>query len=150
MADLGHITSPLALAPLRDGPRALVSQDGQGLPLVVFCLHAGAIFLPCRLGAQEQRRSLGNGPREVGVADFFAGRAHAFAGRCLGTRAQATLGNDILHRRQAIHVVHCVEPHEAEARAAPRHGLSPRKRVGVMVFGRLDVSECDVAKPLVA
>ena len=95
--------------------------------------------------AQEHHRRLGKGPLEGGVPDFFAGRAQAFARRCLGTLAQATIGDAILHRRKAIQVVNFVEQPEAEDLADPRHGLSQRERVGVMVFGRLDDSKFDVA-----
>ena len=123
MEELVHLKSRLALEHIIDGPRELVSQDGQGFPLVVFFLQAGEIFLPCRIVAQEQRRSLGKGPLEVGVPDFFAGRAQAFARRFLGTLDQATIGDEILHRRKAINVVNFVEQHEAEDLADPRHGL---------------------------
>jgi hypothetical protein len=43
--------------------------------------------------------------------------------------------------------VHVVEPHEAEERADTGAGLSPLQRVSVMVFGRLDDRECDIAPP---
>ena len=123
MEERVHLKSRVALEHRIDGPRELVSQDGQGFPLAVLFLQAGELFLPCRSGAQAQHRRFGKGPLEGGVPDFFAGRAQAFARRCLGTLAQATIGDAILHRRKAIHVVHFVEQHEAEDRADPRHGL---------------------------
>jgi hypothetical protein len=139
----------VALEPIRDGPRQRVRHDGPGCPRVVCVLQAGELLLPCRIGAQAPRRRLGTGPRAVGVPAFGAGRAPACARRGLGTRAQATRGDAIRHRRHASTVVHVVEPHAAEALAAPRHGLSPRARGGGMVCGRLDDRACDVAQPLV-
>ena len=75
-----HSKSRVAFEPVVDRPRQLVSQDGQGFTLIVCFLHAGQILLPCWIVAQEQRCGLGKGPREVGVPDFFAGSAQAFAG----------------------------------------------------------------------
>jgi hypothetical protein len=101
------------------------------------------------MGAQAPRRRRGQGPRAGSVPEFFAGRAHALARRCLGTLDQATRGDAILHRRQAVQVMPCVESPAAEERADPRHGLSQRARRGVVGLGRLGDRECDVAQPRV-
>ena len=139
----------LVLEPIRDGARQLVGQERQGFPLSVFLLHARAIVLSCRLVTQEPRCGLRKGPREVGVADFVAGRAQAFAGRCLGTLAQTARGDTILHRWKAVHGVHCLEQHEAEELAETRNRLPQIQRVSVMVCGRLDAREFDIAPQLV-
>lgn len=129
-----------------DGPRQLVGQDSHGFPLSVFCLQAGELFLSCRLVAQEQRGGLRKGPLEGGGPDCFPGRAQAFARRFLGTRAQTALGDNSLHRRNAVHVVHVIEQHEAEELTETGDGLPQTQRVSVMVLGRLDDRECDLAQ----
>jgi hypothetical protein len=68
-----------ALAHLRDRPRQLVRQERQGLPLARLFLAAGQRDVPGGLGAQAPRRRFGKGPLEGDMADWFAGRAHAFA-----------------------------------------------------------------------
>jgi hypothetical protein len=99
--------------------------------------------------AQAQRRCCGQGPREGRVADFFAGRAPAFAGGFFGTLAKATGGDKLLYRRQASNVVHCVEPYATATLPEPGHGLPQRQGVSVMGLGGLDDRQRDVAKPLV-
>jgi hypothetical protein len=42
-----------------------------------------------------------------------------------------------------------VEPHEAKARADPRHGVSQGQRVGVGVCGRLEQRACSVVQALI-
>jgi hypothetical protein len=72
MEELVHIKDCLAVEHVIDRPRQLVSQEGQGLPLVVFSLQAGHLFLPGWIGAQEQHRGLGKGPLEMGMPNFMA------------------------------------------------------------------------------
>jgi hypothetical protein len=83
------------------------------------------------------------------VPALCAGRAHALARRCRGTRDQTARGDDILHRRHAVQVVQVVVQHEAEELADPGDGLQPIQRGRVMGLGRLDASEGDSAPPLV-
>jgi hypothetical protein len=85
MKELCHIKGRVALEHVIDGSSQFMRQDGQGFAVVLCFLQAGQIFLPCRSVAKEQRGSFGKGPREVGVADFLAGSAQAFASRFLGT-----------------------------------------------------------------
>jgi len=63
----------LALEHVRDGPRELMGQDGQGFPLAVLFRQAGPRVVACRVVAQAQRRRFGKGPLQVGVPDFFLG-----------------------------------------------------------------------------
>ena len=67
-----HLKGWLAWQQVIDRPCQLVRQDGQGLPLVVFVLHAGHLFLPGWMVAPAQHRGLGKGPRELGVTNFWA------------------------------------------------------------------------------
>jgi hypothetical protein len=114
--------SRLALAPIIARPCQLMRQDGQGFPLAMCFLYVGQIAVPGCVVAQEPGRRCGKGPRERGVPDFFAGRAQACACGFLGTLAQATLGDNILHAGEALALVNFVEQHEAENLAEPGHG----------------------------
>jgi hypothetical protein len=127
----GQMQGRLVLAHSRDGPRPRVGQERQRLPLRGVFLQAGARVLACRSVAPAQRGGLRNGPREVGVPDVFAGRAHACARRCLGTRAQATRGANRLPRRKAGKGVPVIEQHEAEELADTWDGLQQIQRVSV-------------------
>ena len=69
----------LALAHVIERPRQLVSQASPGFPLPLWFLSAGQSDVPCRIGAQEQGRRFGKGPRAVDMPDCLAGRAQAFA-----------------------------------------------------------------------
>jgi hypothetical protein len=145
----GQMQGRLVLAHSRDGPRPRVGQERQRLPLRGVFLQAGARVLACRSVAPAQRGGLRNGPREVGVPDVFAGRAHACARRCLGTLDQTARGANRLPRRKAGKVVHVIEQHEAEELADTGDGLPQLPRVSVRVCGRLDASECAMAQPWV-
>ena len=81
----------------------------------------------------------------MGVADCGAGGARAFSSGCPGTRDEATGRGKILHPREARDIRDVVEPHEAEARADPRDRWQPLQGGGVMVRGRFDEAEFDVA-----
>jgi hypothetical protein len=118
-----YIKGCFAFKHVIDCPSEPVGQDGQGFTFIVFFLQAGQMFLPCWIVAQEQRCGLGKGPLEVGVPNFFARSAQAFAGGFLGTRDQATLGDNILHRWKAANVVNFVEQYKAENLADPGYGL---------------------------
>ena len=115
----------------------------------MFFLQASQRFVSCRMGAQEQRSGLGQGPLEVRVPTCVAGCAHAFARRCFGTLPPATRGDTIRPPGEAGQGMEGVEQHEAAPLAEPRHGGPQRPRVGVRRVGGLDDRECAVAPPLV-
>ena len=77
----------------------------QCLAFPMFFLQAGQIFLPCRIGAQEQHRRFGKGPLEIRIPDLRAGRAVAFARRFPGTLDQAAVGDEILDPGEALDVM---------------------------------------------
>ena len=66
--------------------------------------------------------------------------------RCLATLHQAARGEAILSPGEAVDILDGIEPHEAEPRAAARHGVPQREGVGVGVPGGLEEAACDVAK----
>ena len=73
--ELLHIEHHIASEHVIDCPGQLMSQDRQRLPLAVFFLSAGQIFLACRMVAKEQDRRFGEGPLEIRIADLRAGGA---------------------------------------------------------------------------
>jgi hypothetical protein len=123
MEELVYINGRLALDHIIDSPCQLVRQDGQRFPLAACFLHAGQVFLPGGIVAQEQNGDLGKGPLEVAVANFFARRAQSLASGFLGTLDQTPIGDNILHPGEAGNVVDFVEQHEAEDLANTGHGL---------------------------
>jgi hypothetical protein len=62
-----------------NGAGQLLGQDGQGLALPVLFLSAGEILLARRIVPEEQDGRFGEGPREIGMADFRAGGAITLA-----------------------------------------------------------------------
>ncbi len=84
-------------------------QDRQCLALAVFFLSAGQLFLARRIGAEEQDRRFGEGPREICMADLRAGGAIPLPRRCLGACDQAAIGHKILDPREASDIMDRVE-----------------------------------------
>jgi len=123
-----------------------MGQDGQRFACALLCLQAGQKLLSVGIVPQEQRGRFGKGPREVRVADVLARSAQAFARRFLAACDQARVRGKSLYAGKAAEVVNVREQDEAEELADPGAGLSQIQRVGVMVFGRLDDRECDVAQ----
>ena len=83
------------------------------------------------------------------ITDFTPRGARAFPRRFFGTLDETTGGSKILHPREALDIMHLVEPHEAEDLAKTGHGVHQISGVGSMVCGRLDHREFAVAQPLV-
>ena len=67
-----HIKGCLAFEHVINGPRQLVGQDGEGFALAMPMLQTRQVFLSCGIIAQEQHRSLGKSPFEVGITDLLA------------------------------------------------------------------------------
>jgi hypothetical protein len=82
----------------------------------------------------------------MGVADFGPRRSGAFARRFPGTLDETTGGGKILHPREARDIVHVVEEHEAEDLPDARDRLQQIEGIGVMVLGRFDDGEFDIAQ----
>ena len=85
----------------------------------------------------------------MGVADFGAGGARAFSSGFPGPLDEATVGGKILHPREALNIMDFVEQHEAEDLADTRDRLQQIQGVGVMVLGRFDEAEFDIAQQII-
>jgi len=126
----------VALAPIIDGPRQRRRHESPGFPCARFFLAAGQGTRPGRIGAQDQRRSVGQGPRARAMPDCFARRAPALARGCLGTRDQAPRGDNILHAGAPSAIVDVIEQPEAENRAATRHSVPQIPGMRIVLLGR--------------
>src|SRR5437773_12387828 len=110
-------------------------QDGQGFALAMFFLQAGEQFLCGGMIPQEEHGGFGKGPLEMGIADFAAGGARAFASRFSGTLDETTVGGKILHTRESLDIMNLVEQHKSEDLAYTRDRLQQIQRVRVMMLG---------------
>src|SRR5262249_37742161 len=135
MEKLLHIKGCLTFEHVRNGPRQLVSQDGEGFALAMPMLQTSQVFWSCGIMAQEQHCSLGKSPFQAGSTDLLARGASAFPSGFLGTLHQATIRDKILHAWEAVNVMDFIEQHEAENLADTRHRLQQIQGIGVMVFG---------------
>ena len=85
----------------------------------------------------------------MGVADFTAGDARAFAGRFPGTLDETTVRGKILYPRKARDIVNFLEEYEAEDLADAGHRLEQIQGMGVMVLGGCDDAEFDVTQQFI-
>ena len=113
-----------------DRSAELVRQDGERLAFAVFA-HQLVVELPARFVAfEEQLRSQGKGPAEMGVADLFAAAAVFLAIGFLGAGDQAAIGGEILNPGKAADVLNLIEQIEgidpAHAGDALQEGISSR------------------------
>jgi hypothetical protein len=72
MEELVLVKGSLTFEHVIDRPRQLVSQEGQGLPLVMVVRQAGHVFLPSGIVAQEPHGGLEKGLLEMSVPNFLA------------------------------------------------------------------------------
>ena len=113
-----------------DRSAELVRQDGKRLAFAVFP-HQLVVELPARFVAfEEQLRSQGKGPAEMGVADLLAATAVFLAVGFLGAGDQAAIGGEILNPGKAADVLDLIEQIEgidpAHAGDALQEGISSR------------------------
>ena len=118
------------------------------MAFVMLVLHPGSPLLSGLIPAQASGGCCRDGPCEVGVPQLVARRAEAFAPRGLGTRDEAARRRAILHPWEATALVHGVEQDETEDCANAWHGLSEGQGLGIVLFGRCEPTECEVAEPL--
>ena len=85
----------------------------------------------------------------MGIANFGAGAARAFAVRFLGALDQTTVGGKLLDPREAVNVVDFVEPYETENLADAWDGVKQIQGVGVMLCGGFEDGQFHVTEPLV-
>ena len=123
-----------------------MGQDGQGVACAVCFFPSRQQCLPGRIIPQEEDGGFRERPREMGIADCAAGSARAFPRRCMGTRDETARGRKILHAGEARDLMNVREQHEAANFADPRHRLQQLQGVGVVMLGRCDEGEFDVAQ----
>jgi hypothetical protein len=87
-------------------------EDGQGVALAVVFHYARERLLAGGIGPQEQAGRFGEGPLEVGVANFGARGPLPLASRFLGARHQTAIGDERLPPGQAMDVMDVIQPHE--------------------------------------
>jgi hypothetical protein len=123
--------------------------DGQRFALAMVVLHAGAIVLARRLVPQTQDSGVRDGPRAIGMADLRACGPIACAGGCLGTCDASALGHEILDPREAAEVMHRIEQDHTQHLAEAGNGLSAITGLRLVLLGRLDNGQRDIAEPLI-
>ncbi len=82
----------------------------------------------------------------MGVADFGPRRSRAFPRRFPGTRDEATVRGKILYPWEARTIMDFIEEHETKDLADAGDRLEQIQGLGVVVLGRFDDGEFDVAK----
>jgi hypothetical protein len=133
-----HVEGRLSWAHVVDGTSQLMGEDGQGLALAVVLLQAGQVFLPHRLSPEEQDRGFGEGPLEVGVANFCPRGPLTLARRFFGALDQPAIGDELLDPWETVDVMNLIAQHQTEDLANPWHRAQPVEGVGVMLFGGVD------------
>lgn len=147
MKTCGPITSRLSLEQVRDRPRPWMRPDRHGFSLAVLVLQPGQTCLTSGMIPHASDGGCGERPREMGLADVGPCGAVPLASRCLGTRDEATVGGQLLHPREALPIMHVVEPHAAENLPQAGHGAQAIPRVRVMGSGGRDEGEVAVTEP---
>ena len=79
------------------------------------------------------------------MTDFAARGAGTFSRRFLGALDETARGGKRLPPRETVDLRDCGEQHAAEDLATAGHRVQPRQSMGVMVLGRFDDGEFDVA-----
>ena len=74
-----------------------MGEDGQRFALAVFPRDASEILLARRVISQEQDGGFGEGPLEIGMADFLACGSITFTSGFFGTFDEPTRGDERLH-----------------------------------------------------
>lgn len=105
--------------------------------------------MPCRMIPPAEDSRVGERPLERRMADVGACGARALPSRFLGALAQAAIGGEILHPREAVDLMDFVQPHEAKDLADAGHGVQPIQGMGVMVFGSFEDGEFAIAQQLI-
>ena len=114
-----------------------MGQDRQGCSVAVVFLSSDEAFLSLGMIPQEEDGRFGARPRAMRLANCCPGGSRAFAGRCLGTRDETTIGSELLDPRDAVDVGDFVPQHEPEDLAEAGHRTQQIQGVGVMVLGRV-------------
>jgi hypothetical protein len=112
-----------------------VSQDGEGFGFSMLALQPSHEFLSFRVVAEKQDSRFRKGPLEMNVADLFAGEAIVFPGRLATALDETTVGDKLLHTREAGDVMDLVEDGQSQDLADAGDRTEQVERVMILLFG---------------
>src|SRR6516162_8225184 len=116
----------LALAQqVKNGPAQPRGQGSQGAGLAVLLLPPGQPALGLLAFAEQQAGRLGEGPFEMGVADFVAAGALLLPGRFVDTADQPGVRQELANLGEPADVVDLVEQDQGQDRADAGDGTQP-------------------------
>jgi hypothetical protein len=93
--------------------------------------------LACGIVPQEQYRSFGEGPLEVGVADLLTPSSIAFTSGLFRTFDETAIGDEFLHAGEAADIMDFVEQHEGQDLADPWDRAQALEGLHIVLFGGL-------------
>lgn len=94
--------------------------------------------------AEAEHGCVGEGPREIRVADRRPGGASACPRRCLGALDEAAGGHDIVPPGEAGEVMDGIQEHETADLADARDRLVQGEGVGIVLRRRLHTGQRQV------
>lgn len=118
-----------------DGTTQLVSKDREGFRFTVFTSKSFEVPFAGFVSLEEEDRSLGEGPLEMGVTDLFTTGTVFFAVGFFDAFNQAAVGDEILDRGEAADIMDLIEDDEAEDSSDTGDGTEAEVGIGVMSFG---------------
>jgi hypothetical protein len=132
----------------RDRTGELRGQDRARLALAVVVLESGERLLACGVIPPDEERRFREGPCARGLANVRARGPGACARRCVGTRDQAAVGDNILDPGETRDGLDRLPQDEAQDVANPRHRVEPVDRLGIGLRGGVDHVSLQLAEPL--
>jgi hypothetical protein len=112
-----------------------MSEDGEGFGFTVFLLDAPFELHSFGVPSEEEDGGFGEGPLEVGIADFLSRRAVTFAGGFFGALDEPGVGGEVLNPGESLDVLNLVENDEGEDGTDAVDGSQEIKGVGVVPPG---------------
>jgi hypothetical protein len=98
---------------------------------------------------REEHGGFGEGPCEIRVADLCPRAPVTLACGFFGALDQTAGGDKILDPREALDIVNLIEEHQAQELADARNGAQQVERVAVVLLGRCEDRQLDVAQQLI-
>jgi len=132
------------LSPLQhevDGPADPGCEDAHGLSPTVLLLKSLKELLASGVPAKVEGRSLGEGPLEVGIPHFAAGRLFPLAVGFPTSRDKARVGEEIADLRKAANVLNLVDERQAKDSADAVDRLEELKAGSVVLSDLFDQVE---------
>jgi len=126
-----------------------MGQHRQRLALAMFVLQTGQRLLALGLMAEAYHGRVGASPRERRLADLRPRGALALPRRCLGARDATAVGHDILHAREALDGMDCIQPPQAQARTDAWDRAPQGARGGLGRLGRFEHAQVPSAEPMI-